>query len=81
MSNKKKLVEDNLEELSKRIGLLIKQYNLLAESEDIGTRMLFVNATASDVPDSNSSDFPKNIYDVVVDYNEEQGWSSSQSCW
>lgn len=82
MSNKKEaLVHENLKELSNRIGLLIKQYNLLAESEKFDARILFVEASSSDVLDVNESNIPKDIYDVVTDYNDAQGWSSSQSCW
>lgn len=81
MSNKKEaLVHENLKELSDRIGLLIKQYNLLAESEGFETRRLFVVASINNV-DVNESNVPKDIYDIVTDYNDAQGWSSSQSCW
>lgn len=81
MSNKKELVKNNLEDLSKRIGLLIKQYNLLSESEDFTERLLFVSAGPDDVKPISESNVPKDIYDIVVDYNDNQGWSSSQSCW
>lgn len=81
MSNKIKLVEDNLEELSDRIGLLVKQYNLLAESENLNERRLLVVAMKDEVGPADQSHMPSDIYDVVTEYNDAQGWSSSASCY
>jgi hypothetical protein len=79
MSNKKELVKQNLEELSKRIGLMVKQYNLLAQSEDMYERLMLVAGSDTDVGDVEESDKPFDIYDLVRDYNEAQGWSSSSN--
>lgn len=77
MSNKKELVKQNLEELSKRIGLMVKQYNLLSESEDMYERLMLVAACDTDLGDINESHEPFDIYELVRDYNDAQGWSSS----
>lgn len=79
MKTKKKLAEENLEELSKRIGLLVKQYNLLAESEDIYIRLMLVNSDENNIGNVNKSNEPIELYDLVKDYNDARGWSSSSS--
>ncbi len=81
MSNKKELVKENLEELSKRIGLMIKQYNALAKSEDFYERLIFATCSEGEAGDAAIQHVPQDIYDVVRDYNDGQGWSSSQSCY
>lgn len=81
MSNKKELVKENLEELSKRIGLLIKQYNQLADSEDVNERLVFVTAECDEVGDIDNCHIPYSLNSLVVYYNDSNGWSSSQSCY
>jgi len=85
MTNKNAYIEDNLAELSTRIGLLVKQYNLLAESsgdKDIVDRLILVIGSESDSGPAKDSDKPKDISDLVSDYNYSQGWSSSSpSCY
>jgi hypothetical protein len=77
MSNKKELVKENLKELSMRIGLLITQYNALAKSEDLYERLIFAICSDEEAGAIGTQHIPLDIYDLVRDYNDEQGWSSS----
>lgn len=78
MKQKDTLIQ--LEELSKRVGLMIKQYNDLARSESLDTRLIYGNVYPY-VDDDKAN--PKAIYDFgnKDDENTEDSWSSSNCEW
>ena len=76
MKQKDTLVQ--LEELSKRIGLMVKQYNDLARSESLGSRLIY-----GIVPEYSGDDLaePRVIFDYEEKADEENSWSNSGCEW
>lgn len=74
---KQKDVLVQLEELSTRIGLMIKQYNDLARSESLDTRLVYGNANHY-VNDGDGK--PRDI-DAIYDVNSKDSWNSSGCEW
>ncbi len=74
MKQKDTLIQ--LEELSKRIGLMIKQYNDLAQSESLETRLVYghVGKYSGDTTAG-----PKEIYEFEGE-KDKDSWAFSSSC-
>jgi hypothetical protein len=73
---KQKDVLIQLEELSKRIGFMIKQYNDLARSESLDARLVYGNTEKYSGDDLAA---PKDIYEFDGDSTNDS-WQQSSSC-
>lgn len=74
---KQKDVLVQLEELQKRIGLMVKQYNDLARSESLDARLVF----GSSYPYENDDDGKPREIDAFYDASENNdSWSNSSGC-
>lgn len=76
MKQKDTLIQ--LEELSKRVGLLVKQYNDLARSEFLDGRLIY-GTVFPYVGDDKAE--PKAIYDFGNKDGDEDSWSNSGCEW
>lgn len=74
MSNQKDTLI-KLEELSTRVGLLIKQYNTLAKSELLDTRLVFGLTSTYEKDDDGKAREVESFYGV-----EDEQWANSSSC-
>ncbi len=78
MTNQKDTLE-KLEEMQKRVGLMIKQYNDLARSEELESRLVY--GCVGEYSGDDKSE-PKEIYEFEgEDSQDPNSWSNSQSCW